>query len=340
MLKPIAAVAIIVSVTAPSLAADQPLGRKVEGFQLQDFRGKKHTLADYRDSKLVVIAILGTECPLAKLYGPRLARLAETYEPQGVSFIGINANVQDSLTEIAAYARIHGIHFPILKDVASQFADTIGAERTPTVFVLDDQRVVRYWGRIDDQYGVGFVRKEPQQHDLQAAMDELLAGKEVTTSVTDSVGCHIGRIKKPQQDSAVTYSKQIARILQNRCVECHREGEIAPFALTDYQEVVGWAEMIQEVVRDGRMPPWHASEKYGSFENCRMLPNDEKDSIDAWVRAGSRRRRQRPARAANLGDRLAVAQNAGFCGTTYKNAVPCARGGRGALSVFPNRSWF
>ena len=104
MLKPIAAVAIIVSVTAPSLAADQPLGRKVEGFQLQDFRGKKHTLADYRDSKLVVIAFLGTECPLAKLYGPRLASLAETYEPQGVSFLGINANVQDSLTEIAAYA--------------------------------------------------------------------------------------------------------------------------------------------------------------------------------------------------------------------------------------------
>ena len=287
MLKRIAAVAIIFSVTAPSQAADQPLGRKVEGFQLQDFRGKERTLADYRDSKLVVIAFLGTECPLAKLYGPRLARLAETYEPQGVSFIGINANVQDSLTEIAAYARMHGIHFPILKDVASQFADTIGAERTPTVFVLDDQRVVRYWGRIDDQYGVGFVRKEPQQHDLQAAMDELLAGKDVTTSVTDAVGCHIGRIKKPQQDSAVTYSKQIARILQDRCVECHREGEIAPFALTDYQEVVGWAEMIQEVVRDGRMPPWHASEQYGSFENCRTLTNDEKDSIYAWVRAGA-----------------------------------------------------
>jgi peroxiredoxin len=287
MLNRIAAVAILFSVTSSSQAADQPLGQIIEGFQLQDFRGKEHTLADYRDSKLVVIAFLGTECPLAKLYGPRLASLAERYEPQGVSFIGINANVQDSLTEIAAYARVHGIHFPILKDVAGQFADTIGAERTPTVFVLDDQRVVRYWGRIDDQYGVGFVRKEPQQHDLQAAIDELLAGKEVTTSVTGAVGCYIGRIKQPQKDSAVTYSNQIARILQDRCVECHREGEIAPFALTDYQEVVGWAEMIQEVVRDGRMPPWHASEEYGSFENCRRLTNDEKNAIDAWVRAGA-----------------------------------------------------
>ena len=60
---------------------------------------------------------------------------------------------------------------------------------------------VRYWGRIDDQYGVGYVRNEPQRNDLQAAIDELLAGKEVTTPVTEAVGCHIGRIKKPQQDS-------------------------------------------------------------------------------------------------------------------------------------------
>jgi peroxiredoxin len=287
MVKHIAIVAVIFSVTAAARAADQPLGRSIKEFNLQDFRGKKHALADYHDSKFIVIAFLGTECPLAKLYGPRLANLAETYEPRGVSFVGINANVQDSMTEIAAYARVHGIHFPILKDVGSQLADTFGAQRTPTVFVLDEQRVIRYCGRIDDQYGVGFVRNKPQRNDLQASLDDLLAGKEVTTPVTEAVGCHIGRTKTPQYDSTVTYSNQIARILQNRCVECHREGEIAPFALTDYQEVVGWAEMIQEVVRDGRMPPWHASEKYGNFENCRTLTSDEKESIYAWVRAGA-----------------------------------------------------
>ena len=253
-------------------------GEKSKISNCRTFAARSTRLADYRDSKLVVLAFLGTECPLAKRYGPRLAKLAENYEPQGVSFLGINANVQDSLTEIAAYARVHGIHFPILKDVANQLADVIGAERTPDVFVLDEQRMVRYWGRIDDQYGVGYVRDEPQRNDLQAALDELLAGKEVTTPVTEAVGCHIGRIKKPQQDSPVTYSNQIARILQNRCVECHREGEIAPFALTDYEEVVGWAEMIQEVVRDGRMPPWHASDECGPFENGRQLTQGREGS--------------------------------------------------------------
>ena len=53
------------------------IGKQVADFSLQDFRGKKHSLDDYREAKLVVIAFLGTECPLAKLYGPRLQRLAD-----------------------------------------------------------------------------------------------------------------------------------------------------------------------------------------------------------------------------------------------------------------------
>ncbi len=287
MARRLAAPLLILIIAGFARAAESPLGRQVENFQLQDFRGKEHALSDYRDSKLIVLVFLGTECPLAKLYGPRLATLAEEYEPRGVSFLGVNANVQDSITEIATYARVHGIHFPILKDAANRLADSVGAVRTPEVFVLDAEHKVRYSGRIDDQYGVGYVRAEPQRSDLKLALDELLAGKEVTTPVTEAVGCHIGRTKQPQPDSAVTYSSQIARILQNRCVECHRAGEIAPFALTDYEEVVGWAETIQEVVRDKRMPPWHASDEYGQFENGRQMPDEEKETIYAWVRAGA-----------------------------------------------------
>ena len=127
-------------ISTVACAAEQPPAKRVEEFQLKDFRGTEHALADYRDSKLVVLAFLGTECPLAKLYGARLAELAKEYEPRGVQFLGVNANVQDSITEIAAYARVHEIEFPILKDVANQLADAVGAVRTPEVFVLDADR--------------------------------------------------------------------------------------------------------------------------------------------------------------------------------------------------------
>ena len=285
-----------VALTASMVGAMLPLAavrgaaadaRPVASFTLKDARGQPHSLDDLAGKHLVVIAFLGAECPLAKLYGPRLARLHETYGPRGVAFVAINSNVHDSLAEVAAYARTHGIEFPVLKDPGNQVADQLGATRTPEVFVLDRDRVIRYSGRIDDQYGVGFVREKPGQNELAEALDELLDGKTVTTPRADAVGCLIGRARKPEAGATVTYSNRIARILQERCVECHRSGDIAPFALTNYDEVAGWAEMIAEVVRDQRMPPWHASGDFGSFHNDRSLSEDDKNAIEQWAKDGA-----------------------------------------------------
>ncbi|MCA9227853.1 MAG: redoxin domain-containing protein, partial [Planctomycetales bacterium] len=120
-----------------------------------DVYGKQHALAEWADRSVIVVAFLGTECPLAKLYGPRLQQLATEYDSRGVQLIGVNSNSQDSLTELAAYGKRHEISFPLLKDLGNRVADQFGAKRTPEVFVLDQERQVRYWGRIDDQYGVG-----------------------------------------------------------------------------------------------------------------------------------------------------------------------------------------
>src|SRR5262245_31089363 len=147
--------------------APSPVGRTVKDFSLKDFRGTAHALADVASSKVVVIAFLGTECPLAKQYGSKLAELAGEYEARGVAFLGINSNRQDSVTEIAAYARDSQIKFPILKDLGNIVADQLGAIRTPEVFVLDEERVVRYWGRIDDRYGVGYARGKSVKNHLQ-----------------------------------------------------------------------------------------------------------------------------------------------------------------------------
>ncbi len=263
------------------------VGLKLESFSLQDYRGREWSQADFSDKKILVVAFLGTECPLVKLYSPRLQQLADKFDSDGVAFVGVNANRHDSVTEIAAHARRHGVKFPILKDVGNRLADKLHAARTPEVFVLDESRVVRYFGRIDDQYGVGYIRDEPKRNDLETAIRELVAGKKVSLAETESVGCHIGRIKEPKANSQVTYSNQIARIFQRRCVECHREGEIAPFELTEYDEVVGWAEMVGEVVDEGRMPPWHADAKHGKFVNDRHLTADEKSQILQWVRDGA-----------------------------------------------------
>ncbi len=269
-----------------------PIGKKIDAFSAKDVDGKQHQLSDFADKKLVVVAFMGTECPLAKLYGPRLAALEDEFADKSVALVVVDSNQQDSIAEIAHYARLHGIACPVLKDVNNVIADQFGAIRTPEMFVLDQDRVIRYWGRVDDQFGfqgngIAYQREEPKRRDLAVAIEELLAGKPVTQPVTLAQGCHIGRVKKPVADSKVTFTKDIAAIFNANCVACHREGQIGPFPMTTYEQCVGWAEMIREVVAERRMPPWHADPDVGHFANDARLSDKEKELIFTWVDNGA-----------------------------------------------------
>jgi hypothetical protein len=115
----------------------------------------------------------------------------------------------------------------------------------------------------------------------------LLQGQPVRQAETPATGCIIGRVQRPSAHGTVTYSNQISRILQQRCVSCHRAGAIAPFALTAYQDAVGWAETIREVVNDRRMPPWDADPSYGSFANDASLSAEEIRLLTQWVDNGA-----------------------------------------------------
>ncbi len=268
-------------------SAEAVRDRLIADFELLDYRGKSQSLAEFQDAKLLVVAFLGTECPLAKHYGRKLGDLASEFRDRGVAFIGIDANVQDSLTEIAAYARRYEIDFPILIDREQQVADAFGATRTPEVFVLDAQRVVRYHGRVDDQLGINVAKLEPQRADLVTALEELLAGKSVSLPETPTPGCLIGRQRKVEPQGEITYAGHVAAILNRRCVECHRDGEIAPFPLMTYDNVLGWEATIAEVIQEGRMPPWTANPEFGHFRNDARLTDAERETVLTWIRNGS-----------------------------------------------------
>ncbi|MEX2112059.1 MAG: redoxin domain-containing protein [Pirellulales bacterium] len=275
----------IVAMCNPLAAAESLVGKPAPAFRLDDAAGKPVALEDLADAKLVVVLFLGAECPLARLYASRLNELAGHYVDQKVRFLGIDSNVQDTPEDIAHYVSEHSVTFPVLRDEGNVVADQFAAERTPEVFVLDEARVVRYHGRIDGQYLPGVQKTKNPRRDLAIAIDELLAGKPVSEPEVEAVGCFIGRKQEPS-DSDVTYSNQIARLFQDRCVECHRPGEIGPFALTSYDEALGWGETIREVVDQGRMPPWFADPSIGHFENDARLSDEEKQLIHQWVDAG------------------------------------------------------
>ncbi len=283
----------LISMVVPALPAvvmaETPiLGRPIGAWKLSDYRGREWTSAEFVDRRVQVVAFLGVECPLAKLYAPSLQRIADDYAKQGVSVIVLDANRHDSLTEMAAFARQAKLSVPVLKDLNNVIADRLGAQRTPEVFVIDQTGAVRYHGRIDDQHSIGGrSRPEPTRHDLRLAIDQLLDGRPVAVAQTEAMGCLIGKTRSAQADAAVTYAEQIAPLLQARCVECHRAGEIGPFSLTDYEETAGWAAMIAEVTREQRMPPWHADPKHGDFVNANRLTRQEIELFQAWSLAGA-----------------------------------------------------
>jgi hypothetical protein len=87
--------------------------------------------------------------------------------------------------------------------------------------------------------------------------------------------------------SSVTFNKDVLPILQNRCQECHRAGEVAPMSLITYQETRPWAKSIRQAVVTKKMPPWFADPHYGKFANDRSLSQPEIDTLVAWVDAGA-----------------------------------------------------
>ena len=162
----------------------------------------------------------------------------------------------------------------------------LGVERVPQVVLLDANKKIVYSGRIDDQYRTGGVQPQVGRHDLAEAVDELLAGKPISVSETTVDGCKITGWQEPKFENEVTFHEQVEAILQKRCQNCHHEGTAAPFGLVSYDDAKAQGEMLAEVVRDGRMPPWYAHTEYGHFANDPSLSRKERDLVESWVKAG------------------------------------------------------
>jgi peroxiredoxin len=243
--------------------------------------------ADYKDKAAVVVVFMGVDCPISNLYLKDLADLQVRYGKQGVQIVGIQSNAGTTQARAAEHAREYKVAFPVLLDPGQHVANQLGAKRTAEIFLLDGHRQVRYHGALDDRYGYTFKRDVPQRHDLEEALKELLAGKPVTVVETTPRGCLITRDERPASLTKVTYARQISRILQRRCEECHRAGEVAPFALQSYDDAVEHSAMMKEVVLQRRMPPWHADPRYGHFSNDRRMEQEEIDQLLAWIDAGT-----------------------------------------------------
>ncbi|MBY0515252.1 MAG: hypothetical protein K2P78_15275, partial [Gemmataceae bacterium] len=181
-----------------------------------------------------------------------------------------------------------GPKYPVLLDPKRELAAALKATVTPEAVVLDAAGAVRYRGRIDDRFP---NRNKPNptvtSHDLSAALDDVLAGRDVRTPVTKAVGCQIEFAAAPAPKAgAVTYYKDVAPILQTNCQSCHRTGEVGPFPLTTYKQARRWAEDIAAYTGSRQMPPWMPAGGL-AMKGERKLTDKEIATLAAWADAGT-----------------------------------------------------
>lgn len=274
----------------PALASEWGVGRWVPDLDIRPESGSRSSLSKLtRDARAVVIAVTSTSCPVSGRYGPTLAALEKEYASRGVRFVWINPVATDSKTAVRQWIRDQGVQGPYVRDERGEIAKALGMRSTAEVFVLDAARTVQFRGAVDDQYGLGYSKAAPNQRYLVSALEAVLAGKGVETACTRVPGCALESAAPVAVSQPVTYHNRISRILQQSCVPCHREGGIAPFALTTPAEVAAHAGMVRKQVTQGVMPPWFAAPPThgpSPWLNDRSLPAADKADLLAWMERG------------------------------------------------------
>ena len=182
--------------THPILA----IGSPAPDFALQGVDGKVHKLSDYASSPVLAVVFTCNHCPIAQMYERRIQQLYDDYKSKGVAVVAIQGNdpdaiqlaeldssdVSDTLADMKIRVQYKHLTYPYLfAGDTQEVTRAYGPQATPHIFIFDQQRHLRYEGRIDNSYRMELVKT----HDARNAIDALLAHKEVAVTHTGTFGC-------------------------------------------------------------------------------------------------------------------------------------------------------
>lgn len=169
------------------------IGDKAADFSLKNIDGKMVSLADYPDANGFIVVFTCNHCPYAVMYEDRLIALNKKYAKQGYPVIAINPNdpevkPEDSYENMIVRAKEKGFDFPYLMDEGQKIFPKFGATKTPHVFLLDKELIVKYVGSIDDN---ARSADDVEETYLEDAIISLQLGEEINPKVTKAIGCSI-----------------------------------------------------------------------------------------------------------------------------------------------------
>ena len=246
-------------------------------FALLDQNGKFHQLSYFGDQKAVVIAVQANGDKLVRTHAPALNLLQDQFADQGAVFFMLNATDSDRKS-VAEEAQAHAYGMPVLMDEAQLVAETFDLGRVGEVLIVDPARfTVIHRGALEDSSALG------------DALSAIVSGTEVAQTGSLSSGAPLIFAGLAKDEAApVSYAKDIAPILEENCVQCHHQGGIGPWSMSDHAMIRGWSAMIREVVLTRRMPPGQIDPHVGKdIEDAAGLSLREMQQLVHWIDAGA-----------------------------------------------------
>ena len=261
----------------------------ISDFSLSDAQGRFFQLSRHSDERAIVLLSFDHKSKDARRAASDLADVAEKFEDQKVEFLMINSTGLSNKLAMRRAAKKEDITLRILIDDTQLVAKELGLSRAAEVAIIDPTaKKVIYRGALNDRFAEGSRARRAKEHYVADVLTAILAGQDITTGQAASKGKAINFSASAAATAAVSYANDIAPILKERCVSCHMEGGIAPFAMNSHQMIQGWSAMIRETLYTKRMPPGQIDNDFvGNFHDVNHITVEETQQLVSWINAGS-----------------------------------------------------
>lgn len=270
----------------PAIGFGAIAGSRVDNFMLADQTGMGHELYYYNDRAAIVLISTAEGDAISNKAVAALAKVRENFKGKNILFLTIDSSLK---SKRGKFVGVPGsADLPVLGDELQLVGRALGINTTAEAFVIDPKTwTVAYHGPIDESFAVA----KDKNANLSVALDALVAGKAVPLAEAQVKGTVVDfpDRKKQGEFAKIDYATQVAPIFADKCVVCHTQGGMGPFAMNSYDVIKGFSPMIREVLRTKRMPPYH-SDNHGSTWTDDMRPsNAQVKTIVNWIEAGSPR---------------------------------------------------
>jgi mono/diheme cytochrome c family protein len=262
------------------------VGAKVDNFMLADQSGMGHELYYYNASPAIVLVSSADGDAVSERAAKALTKVRDAFKGRNVQFLMLDSSLSSPRGKFVGAPG--SADLPVLADELQLVGRALGVTRTAEVFLVETKTwTLAYHGPIDDS----FAQKKNKKANLTAALNAVLEGKPVPVAEAAVKGTPVEFPDRAHaaEFAKIDYATQVAPILADKCVVCHTQGGLGPFAMNSYDIVKGFAPMIREVLRTKRMPPYHSDSHGAVWTDDMRLTDAQIRTIVNWVEGGAPR---------------------------------------------------